>query len=147
MAKLQAVLQCCLLRRTKKSRIDGGDEPIVRLPEKTITHDKPEFSPQERTVYNALEERNIKIFNRMLDQMEKHFRNIFVMITRMRQMCLHHYLVTDGKDLDVEGLVTDKVEIEDLIEKMPVDPKRRLRESIENETLEDCPICIEGYYF
>lgn len=84
MKKLQAVLQCCLLRRTKSTRIDGSDKPIITLPSRVIDHDQPEFTEMERELYDALEKRNLERFDKMMktDRVEKHYRSILVMIMR-----------------------------------------------------------------
>eukprot|EP00158_Paraphelidium_tribonemae_P008374 Partr_v1_DN28565_c0_g1_i1_m73925 putative SNF2 family helicase ATPase len=140
--KLQAVLQICLLRRTKASRIDGSDQPIVTLPPKEIISDTPEFTPEEREIYDAFEKKQAEKFNRMLDEVEKHFRSIFVMILRMRQMCLHHRLVFDEKDL-LKKLMTDAETASGLVDDLKEEPMKRLESVIKDDSMPECAICID----
>lgn len=53
MQKLQALLKAILLRRNKKSTIDG--KPILTLPERTTESRHAEFSEDEQAFYSALE--------------------------------------------------------------------------------------------
>ena len=145
LVKLQGVLQCCVLRRTKESRIDGSTEAIVKLPPKEINHDQPEFSAEEREIYDALEQKNIKKFNSMLHELERHFRSIFVMITRMRQMCLHQYLISNGKNL-LEEMLPDEETAKALVSDMAAEPLRRLKDALVNDGdggITECAVCLE----
>lgn len=84
MQKLQAILQCCLLRRTKSTRIDGSSEPLIKLPEREISQDQPDFTEIERELYTGLEQRNLRRFEKMVGagSLERHYRSILVMIMR-----------------------------------------------------------------
>ncbi|KAI9870890.1 MAG: hypothetical protein M1823_008610, partial [Watsoniomyces obsoletus] len=64
MDKLQALLRAILLRRTKKSKIDG--KPILQLPEKTTVEDRAIFSKDELEFYKALESKAQIQFNKYL---------------------------------------------------------------------------------
>jgi SNF2 family DNA or RNA helicase len=152
MRKLRAVLECCLLRRTKDTRIDGEDKPIVTLPIKEMIHDTPEFSEEERKLYDAFEKKQLKIFNELEDELERHYRSILVMIMRLRQMCLHHYLVTKGKafvedkieDIGEDDDADKKVDVEKFMKKMSDGTKARLQQLCADDDEMECAICFEA---
>ena len=147
MKKLQTVLQCCLLRRTKNTKIDGSDEPILKLPPRTITQDATEFTPEERQLYNDFEARNLRKFEQMVrnDAIERHYRSILVMIMRMRQMCLHHKLVC--RDFHLGSNVTDVAQLDDLLNEMEPAAQRRLKDLVLKGEASDCAICLDVYVF
>lgn len=164
--KLQTVLQCCLLRRTKTSRIDGSTEPILVLPPRHMAHVTPAFSDEEEKLYRALEQRNFKRFMRMADNLERHYRSILVMIMRMRQMCLHPSLIANGRDILRELLDADEESQSDgegggvdakpsaakdrrivarrLAEFYDAQILQRLEIMIADDGIDDCPICLEA---
>ncbi|KAK0923873.1 hypothetical protein LTS01_026196, partial [Friedmanniomyces endolithicus] len=51
-----------MLRRTKKSTFEG--QPILVLPERTTEVDNPEFSEDEKSLYEHLEKQTRLQFNR-----------------------------------------------------------------------------------
>ena len=63
MQQLHVLLKAFMLRRTKKSEIDG--KPILILPEKTIEVRHCVFSEVEKAFYDALEGRIQSQFNTM----------------------------------------------------------------------------------
>ena len=64
MKKLQALLKAILLRRTKKSKIDG--KPILNLPERSTEAQHADFSRDEHEFYQALQTRTQLQFNKFL---------------------------------------------------------------------------------
>ena len=103
MRKFQALLRAILLRRTKKSKIDAVD--IVQgLPDKTI-----------RLVYVVFDERQLEVYRTLesgaVDQMNKYqtrgmlgrnYTNALTLLLRLRQACLHPYLVRSTGSVDEE---------------------------------------------
>lgn len=107
--RLDAILKAVMIRRTGSSRLFGA--PLVSLPaldHQTITID---FNPVEKAIYSVVRQRFIARINdwsrsNKLNQVSK---NIFVMLTRLRQMCAHVLMVsTTMRDLleseDIEKL-------------------------------------------
>ncbi|KAH9289743.1 hypothetical protein KI387_033860, partial [Taxus chinensis] len=91
--KLQAVLKTIMLRRTKGTVIDG--EPILKLPPKSVTLKKIEFSAEEREFYNKLEldsRAQFKVYQEA-GTLKQNYVNILVMLLRLRQACNHPLLV------------------------------------------------------
>eukprot|EP01018_Ginkgo_biloba_P022585 Gb_33076 [translate_table: standard] len=91
--KLQVVLKTVMLRRTKGSVIDG--QPIVKLPPKTITLKKVDFSGEERAFYCRLEadsRAQFKVYA-AAGTVKQNYVNILLMLLRLRQACDHPRLV------------------------------------------------------
>lgn len=141
--KLQTVLRCVILRRTKNTKIPGTDLPIISLPPKEINVDSPEFSNDERAWYDALEKHNIRRFEVLMQNLGANYTNILVLIMRMRQMCLHHHLVTNGQNIE-EVNEEEKGDIDVAISKITPEVLKRVGRIIENENEEfDCSICLD----
>lgn len=85
MQKLQALLKAILLRRTKKSQIDG--KSILELPERTTEQSHAIFSDDELEFYKALETHTQLTFNKYLkaNTVGRHYSNILVLLLRLRQ--------------------------------------------------------------
>lgn len=85
MRKLQALLKAILLRRTKKSQIDG--KPILDLPERTTEQSHATFSDDELAFYTALETQTQLTFNKYLkaNTVGRNYSNILVLLLRLRQ--------------------------------------------------------------
>lgn len=95
MRKLQVLFRSIALRRTKDSLLDG--EPILTLPELTITTHAAVFNDDERAYYDALETRQQIRVNKYLKQghLSKAYTFILVLLLRLRQACCHPFLIKD----------------------------------------------------
>ncbi|TGO66224.1 hypothetical protein BOTNAR_0065g00100 [Botryotinia narcissicola] len=95
MQRLQGVLKAILLRRTKKSQIDG--KPIINLPPKVENIDHVVFSKDEQEFYQALKDKTQLQFNkyRKAGTVGKNYSNILVLLLRLRQCCCHPHLIID----------------------------------------------------
>ena len=85
MRKLQALLKAILLRRTKKSQIDG--KPILDLPVRTTEQSHAVFSDDELAFYQALQTQTQLTFNKYLkaNTVGRNYSNILVLLLRLRQ--------------------------------------------------------------
>ena len=85
MRKLQALLKAILLRRTKKSQIDG--KPILDLPVRTTEQSPAVFSDDELAFYQALQTQTQLTFNKYLkaNTVGRNYSNILVLLLRLRQ--------------------------------------------------------------
>lgn len=85
MRKLQALLKAILLRRTKKSKIDG--KSILDLPERTTEQSHADLSDDEQAFYKALETHTQLTFNKYLKAgtVGRNYSNILVLLLRLRQ--------------------------------------------------------------
>lgn len=142
--KLQTILKCVLLRRTKESRLDeNSKEPIIKLVKKHFLDDKIEFSQAEKELYDAFEAKNIKRFKEIEHELHKHYQSILTMLLRMRQMVLHHLLVTNGVDLINKMMKEDQKTIKSLLKEMKYDVLERLAKMIKARDYPECAICLD----
>jgi len=139
MRKLQALLKAVLLRRTKKSTIDG--HAILTLPERTTEIQHAVFSEDEQTFYQALETKTQLKFSRYLKQgtVGRNYSNVLVLLLRLRQACCHPHLI---KDFGISAGGTGDVSVEDMIAlagSLSIDVVNRIKEAGAIE----CPICMD----
>lgn len=144
MRQLQALLKAILLRRTKKSQIDG--KPILNLPERTTEASQAEFSQDEAELYSALENRSQLQFNKFLraGTVGRNYSNILVLLLRLRQACCHPHLIKDfGQTSSATELTPE--EMRKLAKELAPEVVTRIKaqsESNDDAALE-CPICMD----
>lgn len=139
MERLQALLRAVLLRRTKKSEIDG--QPIIQLPEKHTVEERAIFGKDELDFYKALEQQSQIQFNKFLKKgsIGRHYSHALVLLLRLRQCCCSAQLVTNAPDFMSSGAVEDVDYIENA-KSLPDDVVRRLGEADAFE----CPVCMDA---
>ena len=144
MRQLQALLKSLLLRRTKKSKIDG--KPILDLPPRTTTVQHSVFSDDEYAFYKALEMRTQLQFNKYLKAgtVGRNYSNILVLLLRLRQACCHPHLL---KDFAQTGGPTD-ISAQDMVrlaKELAPEVVSRIREqAASNDSSQlECPICMD----
>lgn len=144
MQKFQALLKAILLRRTKKSRIDG--KPILELPPRTTSQEHAVFSEDEEAVYRALETQTQLQFNRYLKagSVGRNYSNVLVLLLRLRQACCHPHLI---KDFGLSSGVVN-VSLPDMIalaKELSVDVVARIKEQgrLNDQGALECPVCID----
>ncbi|KAK6392458.1 hypothetical protein LTR65_003588 [Meristemomyces frigidus] len=112
MRMLQALCKAVMLRRTKKSTFEG--KPILVLPERTTLIDNPDFSEDELSFYQHLEQRTAVQFNKYVraGTVGKSYSAILVLLLRLRQACCHPHLIRDfGVSATAEGTAEDLVKL------------------------------------
>lgn len=144
MRQLQALLKSLLLRRTKKSQIDG--KPILDLPPRTTTVQHSVFSEDEHAFYNALETKSRLSFNKYLKAgtVGRNYSNILVLLLRLRQACCHPHLLKDfaqssgPSNIDAQDMVA-------LAKELAPDVVNRIKEQVSsNDSAQlECPICMD----
>lgn len=144
MQKLQALLKAILLRRTKKSKIDG--KPILTLPERTTESQHAVFSEDEQAFYRALESQTQLQFNKYLKAgtVGRNYSNVLVLLLRLRQACCHPHLI---KDHGMSSGVAD-VSVADMIKlanELAPDVVSRIKEqgSMNEQSALECPVCMD----
>lgn len=140
MRKLQALLKAILLRRNKKSIIDG--EPILSLPDRTTESRHAAFSEDEQEFYSALENRVQLQFNKYLraGTVGRNYSNVLVLLLRLRQACCHPHLI---KDIGVSAGSSEHTP-EDLVKmakELAADVVARI---IQQDDLNDCRVCYDA---
>ncbi|KAK9474748.1 SNF2 family N-terminal domain-containing protein [Dipodascopsis tothii] len=138
MKKLRALLKAIMLRRTKKSLIDG--KPILQLPPKHIEIVHTVFSDEEKAFYKQLEQGAMSQMNKFLSEgsIGRNYSSVLTMLLRLRQACCHPKLIPDrsmtatyGKAGDAAARALARVFPEPVIE--------RVREAGPAE----CPVCYD----
>lgn len=144
MRQLQALLKSLLLRRTKKSQIDG--KPILDLPPRTTTMQHSVFSEDEQAFYKALETMSRLQFNKYLKAgtVGRNYSNILVLLLRLRQACCHPHLL---KDFAQSGGPSD-ISAQDMMKlakELAPDVVNRIKEqtSLNDSAQLECPICMD----
>ncbi|KAI9846631.1 MAG: hypothetical protein M1838_001230 [Thelocarpon superellum] len=140
MRKLQALLKAILLRRTKRSEIDG--KPIINLPARTNEIRHVVFDDAQQEFYTALETQTRLQFNRFVRQnaVGRNYSNVLVLLLRLRQACCHPHLITDFAQ---EVLNNGDLSPEDMLRvatELAPDVVARIRET---EAFE-CPVCYDA---
>ncbi|CAH0484480.1 unnamed protein product [Peronospora farinosa] len=100
LGRLKVILTPILLRRTKQSRDKLGNM-IVHLPPKHVDLVKLEFSPDERTFYQAVYDKSRAEFNGFVASgtAMTSYVAIFALLLRLRQAC-DHPLIALGKKFE-----------------------------------------------
>jgi len=138
MTRLQATLKAIMLRRTKKSLLNG--KPIIELPEKHEETVHVVFNEDEDKFYHDLEQNSQVQFSKYLknNTVGKHYTNILALLTRLRQACCHPLLhMLDFSQGGNAELSED--DMSKLAESLTPDVVKRIRETDDFE----CPICME----
>ena len=148
MRQLQALLKAVLLRRTKKSEIDG--KPILNLPERTTEIRHAVFSKDEEEYYQALENRTRLRFNKFLKAgtVGRNYSNILVLLLRLRQACCHPHLIKDFGQASGDTDVTAGYMLK-LAKELAPDVVARIKGlsgNIGEESLGglECPVCMDS---
>ena len=144
MQMLQALLKAILLRRTKKSTIDG--KPILSLPERTTHEQHSQFSDDERDLYKALESQTQLQFNKYLKAgtVGRNYSNVLVLLLRLRQACCHPHLIKDFGQASGSSEVSTEDMLKLARELIP-DVIARIRDSTGTEPPHglECPVCMD----
>ena len=138
MTRLRALLKAILLRRTKKSIIDG--KPIIVLPERTTEIVHTVFSADENVFYKALETKTRLAFNKYVraGTVGKNYSNVLVLLLRLRQACCHPHLIKNHTEPGTAGDDPAESKVANAQSLAP-DVVKRI---IEQGALE-CPICMD----
>lgn len=95
MKKLRAVLLAIMLRRTKDSKVDG--KPLIELPKKSVNPVYVKMGEEEKEYYKDLEGSIQKRALRLLNLDSVKHSDILTLLLRLRQACIHEYLVLVGE--------------------------------------------------
>ncbi|KAF8898921.1 SNF2 family DNA-dependent ATPase [Infundibulicybe gibba] len=99
-ARLQTIMKCITLRRTKESKAPDGNK-ILALPPRRDELRYLKFDEQEQSIYDRFFNESKAEFDEMSDKNEvmKNYVGILQKILRLRQICDHFELV-QGKELN-----------------------------------------------
>lgn len=107
MKRLRAVLAAVMLRRTKTLKIDG--KPILELPEKHLRRVDVHMDAEENSYYRDVEQKIQRSARKLLGQSKNQgLDGILALLTRLRQACLHQYLIEIG---EYKRSLTDQAQV------------------------------------
>nr|GAT47839.1 SNF2 family DNA-dependent ATPase [Mycena chlorophos] len=101
-ARLQTIMKCITLRRTKESKKQDGSR-ILDLPPRRDELRYLKFDDQEQAIYNQFYDESKAEFDDLADKNEvmKNYVGILQKILRLRQICDHWELV-EGKGVSIQ---------------------------------------------
>lgn len=93
--RLDAILRKVMIRRTQADRLFG--RPLTKLPALDHTTVSIPFNKVEKAIYTVVRQRFIDNIHTWTatGKISQLTRNIFVMLTRLRQMCAHVLMITN----------------------------------------------------
>ncbi|KAI4249743.1 MAG: hypothetical protein L6R40_000532 [Gallowayella cf. fulva] len=145
MQKLQALLKAILLRRDKKSTIDG--KPILNLPERTTESQHAVLSEAEQEFYQAVQSQTQLQFNKYLraGTVGRNYSNVLVLLLRLRQACCHPHLI---KDFGIPSSAAETVseDLEKMAKELAADVVARIIEqgAGNDQSGLECPVCMDA---
>ncbi|CAL8578913.1 hypothetical protein XPA_004678 [Xanthoria parietina] len=119
MRRLQYYLKAFMKRRTKdilkqegalnpggKASAKGSNDHGFKITERKIESVEADFSPEERTFYDRLEQRTDKSLEQMMGGKKLNYASALVLLLRLRQACNHPKLVGGSMANDRDALTT-----------------------------------------
>jgi SNF2 family DNA or RNA helicase len=139
MEKLQALIRGIMLRRTKKSEIDG--KPIVTLPQRTNDVVNGSFDQDQEDFYRQVEQQSAQIFNKYLKEgsVMRNYSHVLTLLLRLRQITDHPVLATEV--VNDAGVETSAEDMLALAKKLKGDVVRRIKQNDGNFV---CTICLDA---
>lgn len=143
MQRLRGLIKATMLRRTKKSTLDG--KPLIQLPERIVDDERVEFDDdEEKEFYTRLEKDFQVIIKNFMKKgvLGKKYSNALVLLLRLRQACCHRNLVLFSESANT--MTQLDVPIEQALELA-----KELSEEVVNrikglDGAFQCPICLDG---
>ncbi|CAL1540850.1 unnamed protein product [Lymnaea stagnalis] len=138
------------LRRTKNQQLNG--KPILSLPGRHVYLEKITLSPEERSVYDAVQNRSQDIFGDFCDDgtLLNHYGTILTLLLRLRQLCCHSLLVrkTLAKNKNPDAVLDDILHSDNAISEGDKGDRQKLIAQLmavlESGSDEECSICLES---
>lgn len=136
LARLQLLMGCCSIRRTKESKDESGKR-IVHLPARTEIQQWLDLDPEEREIYEDRKRRGREMLEEMKEgaddsEAKEHktgstYANILHEILILRQTCNHVDLVDTGViEEDFDGTIMEYALAKQGIEKHGFNPARSI---------------------
>jgi SNF2 family DNA or RNA helicase len=143
MKKLQGLIKATMLRRTKKSKLDG--KPIISLPDRDVADEPVEFNgDEELKFYKDLEQNAQIVIKNFMKKgiLGKKYTNALVLLLRLRQACCHRDLVLFSESANTMTQLDVPVETAvEMAKQLAPDVIARIKGE---EGAFQCPICLDG---
>ncbi|KAH3097275.1 hypothetical protein KXW41_008317, partial [Aspergillus fumigatus] len=140
--QLQGFLKTIMLRRTKSTILNG--RPIVELPSVTIEDVYVALTEEERCTYAVLESFTQRHVQRYLNNggEQRKIPNVLSLLQYLRQACCHILLLSGAALTALQSSRSEEhLAVNALC--LPEEVVTRLRD---NETISQCPVCLERAY-
>ncbi|KAH1892052.1 hypothetical protein KXV57_004296, partial [Aspergillus fumigatus] len=140
--QLQGFLKTIMLRRTKSTILNG--RPIVELPSVTIEDVYVALTEEERCTYAVLESFTQRHVQRYLNNggEQRKIPNVLSLLQYLRQACCHILLLSGAALTALQSSRSEEhLAVNALC--LPEEVVTRLRD---NETIFQCPVCLERAY-
>jgi SNF2 family DNA or RNA helicase len=141
--KLQGLIKATMLRRTKKSKLDG--KPIIQLPDRDVADEKVRFEDdEEMNFYKDLEQKAQIVIKNFMKKgiLGKKYTNALVLLLRLRQACCHRDLVLFSESANTMTQLDVPVETAiEMAKQLAPDVIARIKGE---EGAFQCPICLDG---
>ncbi|KAK9578976.1 hypothetical protein V6Z93_009897 [Aspergillus fumigatus] len=140
--QLQGFLKTIMLRRTKSTILNG--RPIVELPSVTIEDVYVALTEEERCTYAVLESFTQRHVQRYLNNggEQRKIPNVLSLLQYLRQACCHILLLSGAALTALQSSRSEEHLAANAL-CLPEEVVTRLRD---NETIFQCPVCLERAY-
>ncbi|GFF57659.1 SWI/SNF family DNA-dependent ATPase [Aspergillus udagawae] len=140
--QLQGFLKTIMLRRTKWTTLNG--KPIVQLPSITIEDVYVALTEEERCTYAVLESFTQRHVQRYLNNggEQRKIPNVLSLLQYLRQACCHILLLSGAALTALQSSRSEEHLAANAL-CLPEEVVTRLRD---NETIFQCPVCLERAY-
>ncbi|KAH1609483.1 hypothetical protein KXX44_004816 [Aspergillus fumigatus] len=140
--QLQGFLKTIMLRRTKSTILNG--RPIVELPSVTIEDVYVALTEEERCTYAVLESFTQRHVQRYLNSggEQRKIPNVLSLLQYLRQACCHILLLSGAALTALQSSRSEEHLAANAL-CLPEEVVTRLRD---NETIFQCPVCLERAY-
>ncbi|KAH3426600.1 hypothetical protein KXW39_007744, partial [Aspergillus fumigatus] len=140
--QLQGFLKTIMLRRTKSTILNG--RPIVELPSVTIEDVYVALTEEERCTYAVLESFTQRHVQRYLNNggEQRKIPNVLSLLQYLRQACCHILLLSGAALIALQSSRSEEHLAANAL-CLPEEVITRLRD---NETIFQCPVCLERAY-
>ncbi|KAI8142253.1 SNF2 family N-terminal domain-containing protein [Fennellomyces sp. T-0311] len=162
LAAVKEVLQPIVIRRTKNMK-DLNGNPMVPLPPKEVNIEYLRFSEQEQDIYDSLYTDSRTKFSHFCaaGKALSHYASIFQLLTRLRQVTCHPYLVLSSSENEKEiqtkdGGITSLKELMEryrntdnayganVLEQLFAQEQGEAKDA-DDRISEECPLCLETF--
>jgi SWI/SNF-related matrix-associated actin-dependent regulator of chromatin subfamily A3 len=138
--RLQSLIKNITLRRTKTSKIKG--KPVLELPERKVFIPHITLSEEERKIYQSVKNEGKAAIGGYFTEgtVLAHYADVLGLLLRLRQICCHTYLLTNG----MSSSGPSRSDMPEELRKMLIEKMKIILSSGSDE---ECAICLDSLTF